>query len=123
MLHRGTPDASIDGVTIVDPHREDSGPSCCNTGSLLVGCDWAYEQGDAATMALELGRIAMQTDEPLQTELLELSQLWRQAPDLAARRWPMLRSALCDCKTRRASGPRARVARLGGCLLDGDATR
>lgn len=70
--------------------REDMAPSC-TTGSLLSGCDWACTHGDAETMADVITRIAAQSDEPLRTELDELSRLWRLDPDLAARRWPLLR--------------------------------
>jgi hypothetical protein len=84
--------ATVDPVT----RREDVAPSC-TTSSLLTGCDWAYAHGDAETMAHVIARIAPRADDPLRTELLELSRLWRLAPDLAARRWPMLRHSICDC--------------------------
>jgi len=76
--------------------REDMAPSC-TTSSLLSGCDWACAHGDAETMAHVITRIAARSDEPLRTELEELSRLWRLAPDLAARRWPLLRHQVCEC--------------------------
>ncbi len=96
-------------MATVDPAaRREEEPSC-TTSSLLTGCDWACAHGDAETMAHVIARIATRADDPLRTELLELSRLWRLDPDLAARGWPMLRHSICDCllASNRAGGRHA----------------
>ena len=91
-------------MAMLDPgtRRDDMAPSC-TMGSLLIGCDWACAHGDTETMAHVIAQIAERSEDPLRIELEELSRLWCLDPDLAARRWPLLRRQIYDCEPSRPS--------------------
>lgn len=62
-----------------------------HTAALVFGGDWACAHGDPAGLAQVARQLAQRVGESLRLELVELSDLCRSDPDLASRRWPLLR--------------------------------
>jgi hypothetical protein len=62
---------------------------------LLVGADWALAHGDIGTFAHVSKLLASRTGAALRADLLDLADLCYCDPDLAAKRWPILREQAC----------------------------
>lgn len=65
------------------------------SSALLVGADWALAHNDMGALAYTSRLLAARTSKSLGEDLMEMADLCERDGDLAARRWPMLRTEIC----------------------------
>jgi hypothetical protein len=64
--------------------------------ALLLGADWAMAHGDLGTVAYIAKRLAASAGGVLQSDLLDIAEMFRIDLDRAAHRWPLLRAQAWD---------------------------